>query len=66
LKIDRYETRCKECIGIGVECPHGYYAGKVQCDVCHYFYVLSGPCCRPVDTCPECGGNVTYLEELLP
>lgn len=56
------ETRCGDCIAAGIECPRGYFGGRVDCDVCRYAFALSAPGCAPEIACPECGGTVTYEE----
>lgn len=54
------EMRCPDCIKAGVECPRGYFSGKVTCDVCRYVFILAAPGCAPRITCPQCNGSVTY------
>lgn len=55
------EMRCGDCRAIGVECPRGYFAGVLACDVCGYRFVLSAPRCAPIDSvsCVKCGGRTS-------
>lgn len=57
------EMRCGSCIAIGCECPQGYFAGTMLCDVCRFRFVLCKPCCAPAIHCPECGGTVDQPEQ---
>lgn len=56
------ELRCRSCIDLGVECPDGYFGGKVTCDVCGYQFELAAARCAPIINCPECEGTVSYDE----
>ena len=55
------EMRCHDCRELGLECPRGYFAGVLRCDVCGYRFALSAPMCAPIDRvhCPECGASTT-------
>lgn len=55
------EMRCGDCQDMGCECPRGYFAGILQCDVCPYRFALSAANCAPIDgvTCPQCESSTT-------
>lgn len=53
------DLRCIDCRQIGCECPKGYFAGILHCEVCGFRFVLSAAeCVRYVVRCPDCGGSV--------
>jgi len=56
------DMRCSECAAIGCECPRGYVADAMKCDVCSYAFVLSAAACKVhIVTCPECKGAISKM-----
>lgn len=47
------DMRCDTCIAACIECPKGYFSGRMRCEVCGFGYVLCKPLCVPEDKCPQ-------------
>lgn len=57
------DMRCGYCQEIGLECPRGYFAGKMRCDVCDFEFILSKARCAPEIACPECNSSTSEADE---